>query len=170
GRSLGLTRSLVRRTAEIRPFRPYPQGMDRRSLATGSSRERAGLGMRVMSEGAEAMPVAAPFEALPEAVDVLLEQLMTQGLGHWSLQDGRLDLTVDDGNTLPIVLPDGSLMGLLRAGQQDGVASLSTAELESVHQVARLLATLLDAERRADRSHRRAMEAEVESMTDALTG
>src|SRR5690242_18773768 len=101
--------------------------------------------MRVMSEHAEALPVAAPYDALPEAIEVLLEQLMTQGLGHWSLQDGRLDLTEDDANTVPIVLPDGSLLGLLRAGQTDGLSSLSPADLESVHQVARLLATLLEA-------------------------
>ena len=113
---------------------------------------------------------ARPFEAVGDVVDVLLDQLSRRGLGEWSLQDAWTEPLLAHGRTtVPIALPDGSLMGLLQApGEAD--QALSLEELASVHEAARVMATLLDAEGRADRSYRRAVRAEAESMTDALTG
>lgn len=113
---------------------------------------------------------AQPFDALPDAIGALLQQLATRGLGEWSLQNAWTDPIVElDGTTVPIALPDGSLLGLLR-DHHSGDEVLSADGLAAVRDVARVLATLLDAEGRADRSHRRAVRAEAESMTDALTG
>jgi diguanylate cyclase (GGDEF)-like protein len=60
-------------------------------------------------------------------------------------------------------------LGLLRADDELGERR-SVDHLDAVHHTARLLATLIDSEQRADRSHRRALRAEEESMTDDLTG
>jgi diguanylate cyclase (GGDEF)-like protein len=76
---------------------------------------------------------------------------------------------VDVIPTVPIVLPDGSLLGLLRVDDELNERPSDDA-LESLRHTARLLATLIDSEQRADRSYRRAVRAEEESMTDDLTG
>lgn len=114
--------------------------------------------------------VAAPFDTVPDAIDVALRQLETRGLGQWSLYDPRTSPEREGGApTIPILLADGSLLGLVRV-DHDLDRMLSRDELCLVQDVARLLATLLDSEQRADRSHRRAVRAEAESMTDDLTG
>ena len=116
------------------------------------------------------LAAAQPFDAVSQAVDALLQQLADQGLGDWVLQDAFSGSDADHGaTTVPIALPDGSLLGLLQARRPND-ARLSIEALGSVRDMARVLATLLDAESRADRSHRRAVRAEAESMTDALTG
>lgn len=112
---------------------------------------------------------AQPFEAMPDAIDVLLRQLEIRGCGRWTLQDAWSESIVTPaGTTVPIALQDGSLFGLLRSHRPgDGPSS---DQIAVVCDTARVLATMLDAESRADRSYRRAIRAETESMTDALTG
>jgi diguanylate cyclase (GGDEF)-like protein len=70
---------------------------------------------------------------------------------------------------VPVVLADGTVLGLLRA-DGDLEALQSADDLAALQHSGRLLATLLDAEQRAERLHRRAERAEAESLTDDLTG
>jgi hypothetical protein len=116
------------------------------------------------------LATAPPFEAVADAISVLLRQLEQRGLGRWSLHDAWSEPVAElGGTTVPIALQDGSLLGLLRP-HRPGDDELSIEEVAAVRDTARVLATVLDAESRADRSYRRAIRAEAESVTDALTG
>jgi diguanylate cyclase (GGDEF)-like protein len=111
--------------------------------------------------------VALPFDALPDAVEVLLAQLEARQLGRWMLTRSNDRDLAAAGTAVPIVLPDGSVLGLV---QEQPAGSLTPEQFTTVRDVARVMATVLEAEQRADRSHRRALQAEAESMTDSLTG
>jgi diguanylate cyclase (GGDEF)-like protein len=71
---------------------------------------------------------------------------------------------------MPLRLSDGSLFGTLCAIHPDPVAAEIEVELSLIEVLARLLSSLLDAELKTQQQLRRAERAEIEALTDALTG
>jgi diguanylate cyclase (GGDEF)-like protein len=113
------------------------------------------------------MPIRTATEAI-RALATLVERTSPAG---WTLVRGSvltgMDLHGDDGTveSWPLVLPDGTVVGLARRDPQ--VAGADDALVVALLQTA---TALVEAERRAGAAEARAAEAEEESRLDPLTG
>ena len=110
--------------------------------------------------------VAIPYPDFAAAATSVIEQLARDGLGTWVLRPVGLDNA--GPVTIPLVLPDGSLLGTLKALDID--PSVHRRAVEVAETFARLLASVAAAERRAERAAQQAAHAEAASMADGLTG
>jgi diguanylate cyclase (GGDEF)-like protein len=112
---------------------------------------------------------ALPFDHQAEAIAAILDDLDARGQGRWTLTEGDLGAQFAVGvDAVPIVMPDGPLH-LTLLGIRPAARAVANADLVAVSSAARLIATLLAADLQTDRLLQRAMRAEQESMTDALT-
>src|SRR5690242_772521 len=90
---------------------------------------------RAMTHFDETLLVAAPFDRPMQAVDALLQQLDARGLGAWALHDPGIGIDDEQrGPTVPVLLPDGSLLTLARVNRPEPDV-LSLSDLEAVRDV-----------------------------------
>ena len=124
----------------------------------------------VAAEASVADVVAVPYPDFAAATGAVLEELERHGLGTWVLRPvGPTGADEDsDRVTVPLALPDGLLLGALKALELD--PSVRTHAVEMAETFGRLLATMAAAEHRAERAAQRAAKAEAASMADGLTG
>ena len=119
--------------------------------------------------GETLLAAAVPFAELRDAVSAAVDQLEALGHGRWELADVSLDdLAETDRLTVPIVVPDGSRLVVVR--RIDTAGALSVEDLEAVVSAGRLVATLLAAGAETNGLRARAERAEEDSVTDSLTG
>src|SRR3954452_5940913 len=96
-----------------------------------------------------------------DSAAAVLEELDQRGLGHWELRPPpEIDLTSHP--RVRVHLPDGTTIGVLQCST---VVDLSDSQVAEVEDVAALIGSVLDAERRASDARRRAAQAEAESVT-----
>lgn len=112
---------------------------------------------------------AVPFTSFEAAQAAAFELLEATGHGRWAIvTPDRAPGWWEARPTIPLTLLDGTPASAVRlTGPVDELAAGAVAHVRTV---ASLLASLLDVQNKLDLARRRAVQAEEDSLTDALTG